>query len=275
MPRPVCKFVFTLNNPTEEERASLLALDVEYLIIGDEVGESGTPHLQGFVLFKSPISFKKCKELLGTRAHLETARALHSAIDYCKKDGKFVEVGVCPERSRHVAKHNVAELVSTYTQHGIKRARESDPVGWVRYGRNIRYNNCGPKFERGEITAMWIYGEPGCGKSRWAYEKYPEAYRKMPQTKWWDGYDEEDEVIFDDLCPGGVSIANCLRWVDRYPCLIENKGGCMSLKATTFVFTSNMTPRNVWPDEDQVHIDAFHRRVKVMHYSEIGNQLNP
>jgi len=34
-------FVFTLNNPTVEDYESLMGLDYEYLIIGEEVADSG------------------------------------------------------------------------------------------------------------------------------------------------------------------------------------------------------------------------------------------
>ena len=51
----------TLNNYTEEQRVALLATECTYVIMGEEVGEQGTPHLQGFLRFKTEKSLKQMK----------------------------------------------------------------------------------------------------------------------------------------------------------------------------------------------------------------------
>ncbi|AMH87737.1 replication-associated protein [Pacific flying fox faeces associated circular DNA virus-3] len=84
------RWVFTLNNFTEEELTTikniLTDLAPTYAIIGKEVGECGTPHLQGFVSLKKQISFTAMKSLIGTRAHIEAANG--TDVDnqlYCSK----------------------------------------------------------------------------------------------------------------------------------------------------------------------------------------------
>lgn len=46
----VRRFCFTLNNYTKEEEDYLQAFPCTWLVMGKEVGESGTPHLQGEVI---------------------------------------------------------------------------------------------------------------------------------------------------------------------------------------------------------------------------------
>lgn len=91
---------FTLNNYSGAELQSLSELGTAsqctYLIYGKEVGESGTPHLQGFVSFKNVETFNTVKSWVGLRCHLEKARAadLSKARDYCKKENDWTEFGI-------------------------------------------------------------------------------------------------------------------------------------------------------------------------------------
>lgn len=92
------RWCFTLNNPTEGEKSMLADLGesehCDYLIVANEVGESGTPHLQGFVIFADRKRLAQVKALIGDRAHVESSRGTpKQASDYCKKDGDFNEYG--------------------------------------------------------------------------------------------------------------------------------------------------------------------------------------
>ena len=109
-------YVFTLNNYTEEDVEALRQTQgSKYLLFGKEVGENGTPHLQGYVYFKNKKSFKQVKTLLGDRYHIEAQRgSCEQAIDYCKKDGDYEEIGNPP-----LSKKEKSEK-------GVKRRREKN-----------------------------------------------------------------------------------------------------------------------------------------------------
>lgn len=91
------EWCFTLNNYTPEDldRLSAPLEDVEYLIYGREIAETGTPHLQGTVIFQSR---KRLAEVIGVigQSHCTITRNLQQSIEYCKKDGDFTEVGTPP-----------------------------------------------------------------------------------------------------------------------------------------------------------------------------------
>ena len=69
---------FTHNNYCDNDVASLMNLGssdaVSYLVFGKEVGESGTPHLQGFIRFNSHKRLGGVKTLLGDDVHIEVAK---------------------------------------------------------------------------------------------------------------------------------------------------------------------------------------------------------
>lgn len=89
------RWVFTLNNYTEDDVSRLGRLGgdldrsgVSYLCYGREVGESGTPHLQGFVILSRRRHLAGVRELISTRGHFEICRGTpQQASDYCKKGG--------------------------------------------------------------------------------------------------------------------------------------------------------------------------------------------
>lgn len=94
-----CRWVFTLNNfvPEDVTRLEALGVEAKYLVFGKETGESGTPHLQGFVIFPVSTRLAAAKRKVGERAHLEPARGSNQqASEYCKKDGDFQEFGSLP-----------------------------------------------------------------------------------------------------------------------------------------------------------------------------------
>lgn len=80
---------FTLNNWTDAELSQCIdtftVLRGKW-IIGDEVGENGTPHLQGYVFFPNQIEFSSLKKV-NDRIHWEKAKGTKEQnIKYCSKE---------------------------------------------------------------------------------------------------------------------------------------------------------------------------------------------
>ena len=90
------RWCFTINHPTADDytRLNTLGPAVSYLIFSDEVGEQGTPHIQGFVIFSSNKRFVAAKRDIGPRCHLEVARGTSlQASNYCQKPATGDSVG--------------------------------------------------------------------------------------------------------------------------------------------------------------------------------------
>jgi len=83
---------FTLNNYTDDEYKTIKEFVInktDKYIIGKEIGEQGTPHLQGYIYVKQKIRFTTLKNLCN-RLHLEIARGSpEDSLKYCSKDGNF------------------------------------------------------------------------------------------------------------------------------------------------------------------------------------------
>lgn len=89
------KWVFTLNNYTSDELEQLEQLfeGLEKWVIGEEVGEGGTPHLQGAIV--SPLRIRPIEKFKNKRIHWEKMKGTdEQAFLYCMKDGNFKGKGL-------------------------------------------------------------------------------------------------------------------------------------------------------------------------------------
>lgn len=119
-----------------------------------------------------------------------------------------------------------------------------------------------------ERTVLVYVGATGLGKSRRAwYEAGWSAYPKDPNTKFWDGYQGQENVVMDEF-RGKIDISNILRWTDRYPVSVETKGSGCVFNAKRFWITSNVHPGVWYPDLDQETKDALMRRLQIVVFTE-------
>lgn len=66
---------------------------------------------------------------------------------------------------------------------------------------------------------------------------------------------------------GGIDVAHLLRWLDRYPCCVETKGSSRPLLARKIWITSNLDPRQWYPDLDEDTRAALLRRLNITHFN--------
>lgn len=96
----------TLNNPKKSDEKLFSVDAIRYSIFGREHfglkpttltdADPWTPHLQGYIVFHKKTTLAACKKIFPT-AHFEVKKGtVKQAIDYCKKDGDFVEYGTKP-----------------------------------------------------------------------------------------------------------------------------------------------------------------------------------
>lgn len=93
--KKIRNFCFTVNNWNEDDIETIKNIDSKYLIIGKEVGESGTPHLQCYVMFKNARSIKRMIKVLPGHVEISKGSPLQN-FEYCSKEGDFIEIGCRP-----------------------------------------------------------------------------------------------------------------------------------------------------------------------------------
>lgn len=186
-------FCFTLNNYTDMD-ICLLSREYEngtftYLVFGEEVGASGTRHLQGYFELPKRLRFSQVKALVPS-AHLEPRRgSAEQASEYCKKDGNFLEFGTIsrPNQGRRTDLGRVAEMVKAGAT--LLEIAETLPESFIKYhkGIGVLKQFLQPHYEatvhteaRYNLDIDWsktqvFAGPTGCGKTTYALQLLPKA----------------------------------------------------------------------------------------------------
>jgi hypothetical protein len=88
---PLSKFwVFTFNNYMDhmdhmDHILLVLKSECEWYVFQEEIGESGTPHLQGTLKLKERRRMSGMKTLIGNEVHWEITKSIKGSIAYCTK----------------------------------------------------------------------------------------------------------------------------------------------------------------------------------------------
>ena len=260
-------WICTLNNPTCTLEDIHTRSKAVYTVGQLEKGENGTLHFQFFQNYKTSIRLSAYKKL-DPRIHADMVKVNNGAHTYCMKDDTRVD-GPWEFGTKPVQRNNKTDWEEVRLN--AKRGRIEDiPADiYVKHYNNLK------RIEKDHIQVVdfnrlrgfWIYGESGFGKSRLARKEYPDAYPKLC-NKWWDGYQNQKNIIMDDIGLDHRCLGQQLKiWSDRYGCILENKGGAMSSTYENFVVTSQYSIEEIWSG-DQNTIDALNRRFGVKHITE-------
>jgi len=233
-----------------------------------ELGQGGFEHWQ-FIIALGRKGTHRVVQRLYPGCHSELTRSLAAESYVWKEDtrveGSQFEGGAKPiQRSSHVDWENVWKCA---TIGDLLTIPASIRVSSYRTLRNISADHQKPVgIER--ICNVY-HGPTGTGKSRRAWEEGTlDAYPKDPRTKFWCGYDGQLNVIIDEF-RGGIDIAHLLRWLDRYPVIVEVKGSSVCLRATNIWITSNLPPSEWYPGLDDDTLEALMRRLVVTSFHNL------
>lgn len=258
---------FTLNNYTEVERDAILSISCKYIIVGREVGENLTPHLQGYIYFTNAKTLSQVKMVNG-KAHFEAAKGTAAQnFDYCSKDGNFEERGEKPLSQAEKGQKGKEKLTEQW-----ELAKKGEffelPPAQIKVWEYIHMKYGAKCNDRDVLSNTWIFGPSGSGKSRYVREKYSSFYSK-PMSKWWDGYANEDTIVLDDFAPEhGKYLGYFLKiWADHYAFNAEVKGGMLHIRPLNIVITSQYPIHRCFEEPETV--SAITRRFSVL---EMGRE---
>lgn len=222
--------------------------DKKMIVMGFEKGESGTPHIQGYIIFTRMYRLSQLKTL-SPRAHWEKAKCADAA-NYCMKDGDYF----LDDRRSQGQRTDLEGACALLKEKGIATLKDELPHIYVKYPRGFTDLVVQTK-RRFKPHVVWIHGSTGSGKTRYVYAKEADAdlWESGADLRWWQGYEAQPVTLFDDFRGDMCKFHVLLKYLDRYPCTVEVKGGSRQLVAKRMYITSCYHPGDVYQksSEDQ------------------------
>lgn len=207
---------YTINNYTTKNH--IPDEDCKYRIQGYEVGEKGTPHIQGYVWLNKEIRWTAFQKMYPTITHFEKSKGNpYQNFEYCSKDGDFEEVGVRPKKPKNMLKSDevFTEAINKPTvREGLQVIKEKRPRDLLIHGeaieRNLKKIKLAPyvrEYEPNQFNiplqsltkSTLLTGGSGIGKSHYAAAHFinPLICTHMDNLKQLSP--DHDGIIFDDM----------------------------------------------------------------------------
>ena len=163
---------YTINNYTDDEINKLKVLTVKMHRCAKEVGENGTPHLQGAITFERTYRMAALKKLF-PRAHWKPGKTCDPE-NYCIK-GEIIIDTVNREQGKRT---DLAEAIEVGRTEGYREMAIAHPETFVKYHRGLKellFTIEEPK-EWYDTKVYIFWGPTGSSKSRKARQMDPNLY---------------------------------------------------------------------------------------------------
>lgn len=265
-----------MNNYEEGDCDKLRAAKwIKYCIVGKEVGEEGTPHLQGYIQIMrkneagkrqawsaTKVAKTMKSEGLSSQPHVEIALGnCESNIKYCSKEGDVTEWGVASKGKG--SRTDIKQFLEAAKTKDTLELAEEYPKEFARYNRaaeKIRQAADEKAAEDWrELDVTLLTGPTGCGKTRRAMESGGDIYKiQGDEMTWWDGYRGQKTLLIDEYS-NDVKVTKMLSVLDGYKLRLPIKGGFTYARWTKVFITTNL--RQLHEQAKEAHQQALARRI--------------
>jgi hypothetical protein len=232
---------------------------------------TGTNHLHACITFTTAKRFGAVKELF-PRGNLRRVRFIEKARDYCQKtDPDYWESG---ERPRMGKRTDLDDAVGTLLESRDLTAVATEfPTTYVRYhggfGALLRDTN---EPQRSRPKVYWLFGPTGTGKTKFVVDRcgLQNVYISSNGLRWFDGYNNQQNVLFDDFRSSHIEFSYLLRLLDGYPVRVEVKGSSRQFNAKGIYITCPDHPKRMfdWDLLGEDPIQLYRRIYKILEFTK-------
>lgn len=260
---------------------------IRYLIIGDEISETGYPHWQGYVQMFRQHKMRSIKILFEDfKIHIEEQCGNNiQARNYCWKGNKKKKGTDLPQDDAIYKEYGIfckgqgirndLEIIKRDIENDMEHVDiVKDNKKFASYARyhswffkykqmcdDIKHNKM-----REPLKVINIFGDTGTGKTQSILNKYDckNCYilqNSQGDNKSWNGYTNQKILIIDDFY-GWIKLNEMLRLLDNKPYRVRKLNGyCWAQWETVFI-TSNIRCEDWFPNVlNQKVLDALYSRI--------------
>lgn len=227
---------------------TIFQIQIEYIVVCKENHhETDGEHYHAYIKFNRRTKINANNLVYkNIRPNLEkVTRTAYAAVKYVKKDGNFKEEGTCTDIQKLTTQEKYKIIKEKTFNEIFEMATLSLPeLCKVKQIQKELIVNDWPMDGSKNRKVYWFYGPTGTGKTRKATEKMIKLYGE----KWvsltgnlrtfFDPYNGEKGVIFDDIRKGSIEWNTLLTITDRYRTSVNVKGSRIPWLAETIIFTS-------------------------------------
>jgi len=244
---------------------------IRFIAYGEEVcPETGTLHYQAYMVCYKPVRLSQMIRYFGEGHSINPMRgSLLSNEEYCSKEGAFHKLGDEPKQGE---RHDLIGF-KRKLEEGLAPLEIAEEEG--HFGTFVKYHGGMEKYHQHLINKKIKYnyrpptiyvriGEPGSGKTRWAYE----FDRDLGKVSWTGAsgfllnYHNQPTVLFDDVEAGEIPpLAIFKKLTDRTPYVVNVKGSEKVWKPRTIIITSNYDICDWWKGMKPMDLAALERRI--------------
>jgi len=273
------RWCFTVNNPGEW-RPDWESLrddwEAAYMIYQLERGAQGTPHLQGYIRFRSRRKGTEVKRAFDRNdMHIERAQGNEKQNhDYCSKSDTREpgeephEFGDYDEGAGTQGRRNdkISEL-ETFTRMVAANATEREialavPGLYLRHASNMQaYRVVVTEQPVARDVLVEAYSGPtGVGKSHRVRHLDPDVFIVQAGRDPWGLYRGQRLICFEEFNYEKWPIEMMNMYLDKWRCPLDRRYRDCFAEWTHVIICSNATPGSWYPNAHQSLIDAFRRR---------------
>lgn len=278
------RYCFTIHNYTKKDlkRFHSLAESLEkhrYICYGLEVApDTGTEHIQGYIELNTAqrftflhnyFGFKKNGEILKFHVEIANGNAEENK-KYVSKEGKSFEYG---EPVKQGARNDLAEIKEAIKENPKNLNNIIDQYGnnlqQVKFAQTLQPIYLPSRNPKEPPTVLWLFGSSGIGKTRKVYDTFEDVCAGM--YKWLGtGYNQNECLLLDDFRYDLIPFAEVLRITDRYPYMLEFKGGQVPLNSPFIIFTSPNSIEEEFSFEKE-NLEQLTRRITQINFDVVEN----